>query len=77
MTAADPLVFLEAYSTDAEAHIVAGMLESNGIPCIIDNQVFGPSVFPIGFNSIGALRLMVPASYEAQARALLREHDDG
>lgn len=70
------LVHLTTLSTDAEAHIVAGMLESEGIPTVLDNSVFGSSVYPIGFNSIGGIRLMVRSCDLNKAAALLESHGD-
>ncbi len=72
----DTLVLLETFSTDAEAHIVAGMLESNGIPCCIDNQIFGSSVYPIGFSSLGGIRVMVLSRDLDRARSLLAQSHD-
>ena len=61
---------LNTYSTDWEAHIAEGVLSSNGIPCTLTNETFS-SIYPIGFNSIGGINLIVPAEYAAQAGELL------
>ncbi len=69
------LVKLATFSTDAEAHIVAGMLEENGITSMLTNQTMS-AVLPIGFNSIGGVTVYVNADDVAEARRLLDSHDD-
>lgn len=64
-------VVLNTYSTDWEAHIAKGALENAGIPAVIQNEDFA-SVYPIGFNSIGGLPLLVPAAKAAEAREILK-----
>lgn len=57
------------------ASIAAGMLEANGIPSILDNELLS-SVLPISDMSLGQVRLMVNASDLPEALRLLREHGD-
>ncbi len=71
----DRLICLATFPTLPEASIVKGMLEANGIPAILDNQIFG-SLYPIGFNSIGGIPVMVFARDLDAARELLEEHSD-
>lgn len=52
------IVLCRAFSLDSEAHIAQAALEENGIESILDNEIFS-RIYPIGFNSLGALRLMV------------------
>ena len=52
------LVTLNVYNSDVDAHIAKGLLESNGIKCIIDNEIMS-SIYPIPFSTIGQVRLMV------------------
>lgn len=71
----DNLICVATFPNDAEAHIVAGMLEAEGIPTVLDNQIFS-SLYPIGFNSIGAIRLMVRRCDSDRALNLMeRDHD--
>lgn len=63
------------FSTPQEAYIAKGMLDANGIPSIINNEDFY-NVYPIGFNSIGGIRLMVPEEDYDKAIQLLKEHGD-
>lgn len=64
------LVTLNVYNSDAEAYIAKGLLESNGIRCIIDNEIMS-SIYPIPFSTIGQVRLMVLQRDENLAREIL------
>lgn len=63
-------VTIGTYSTDWEAHIAEGVLASEGIPCTLTNETFS-SIYPIGFNSIGGINLVVPGQYADRARRAL------
>ncbi len=52
------LVVLKEYYSDAEAYIDKGVLETNGIPCAINNEIMS-SVYPITVTSLGSIRLLV------------------
>ncbi len=52
------IVLCREFSSDAEAHIAQAALEENGIEVILDNEIFS-RIYPIGFNSLGGIRLMV------------------
>lgn len=54
------LVVLGEYGNDIEANIVKGVLETNGVPCVITNEILS-SVLPIAPLTLkGALvRVMV------------------
>ena len=64
------LVLLNEYYSDAEAYIAKGVLETNGIPCVINNEIMS-SVYPITITSLGAIRLMVFERDLEAARSLL------
>ncbi len=64
------LVLLNEYYSDAEAYIAKGVLETNGIPCIINNEIMS-SVYPITVTTLGAIRLMVFERDLETARELL------
>lgn len=66
------LVLLNEYYSDAEAYIAKGVLETNGIPCVINNEIMS-SVYPITITSLGAIRLMVFERDLEAARSLLNE----
>lgn len=61
------------YSKETDAYIVKGLLESEGIPAMLTNQTFS-NVLPVGFNSIGGVRLWVPAEQADLALAILRRN---
>ncbi len=52
------IVLLEEFVNLADAHIAKGVLETNGVPCIIDNEIMS-SVYPLTITPLGAIRLMV------------------
>lgn len=52
------LVELRAYNDNVEAYIAKGVLESNGIVCILNNEIMS-SVYPLTLSSIGGIRLLV------------------
>jgi hypothetical protein len=72
-------VEVAAAGQDEEAQLIAGLLESEGIP----SQVEGPSLspFPEDIGAFGASRVMVPPERAEEARALIarkrREYDAG
>lgn len=57
------------------AYIAKGMLEANGIPSVLNNEDFN-AIYPIGFNSIGAIKLLVREQDLEKAQQLLQEHGD-
>lgn len=65
----DKLVVLATYSSDWEAHIAKGILDEAGIPCFISNENFG-SLYPIGFNSIGGIAVVVRQQDLTEAKRL-------
>lgn len=65
-------VVLNTYSTDWEAHIAKGALEDAGIPVVIQNEEFS-SIYPIGFNTLGGLPLLVPADMLEKAKQILEK----
>lgn len=64
------LVIAATYSFDWQAHIAQGLLNEEGIPCIIDNEIFS-SLYPIGFNSVGGINLRVFRRDLAKAKVIL------
>ena len=67
------LVTLKVYNSDAEAYIAKGLLESNGIKCIVDNEIMS-TIYPIPFSTIGQVRLMVLQRDENMAREILAKN---
>lgn len=69
------IVLAATFPNDRIASIARGMLEANGIPSILENQYMS-GIYPISFNSLGEVRLMVNASQLEDALRLLNEHGD-
>lgn len=64
------------FANAADAHIAAGMLADHGIKCLLDNRTTN-ATFPMGdTNPNFGVDIIVTASNLAEARKLLREHDD-
>jgi hypothetical protein len=56
---------------EVEAHIIRGLLESNGIPCLFKYHTL-PSVF----DSIGEVRVLVNESMAEEAKRLITRKND-
>lgn len=70
---AEDWVEVAAVGDDEEAAILAGLLESESIPCEIE----GPSAtpWPETLGTLGASRVMVPPDRVDEARALIAERE--
>jgi hypothetical protein len=55
---------------DGEAEIIAGLLESEDIPCEIEGAA---SPFPEDLGSLGVTRVLVPPDRAEEARALIAD----
>jgi hypothetical protein len=64
---------LEVYRAagEAEAHIIKGLLEENGIPCFLKYHTV-----PAVFDSIGEVRVMVDDAMAEEAKRLISREDD-
>lgn len=69
----DEWVEVASVGDDEEAEIIAGLLESEDIPCEIE----GPSATPWPENTgaMGLSRVVVPADRAAEAKALIAERE--
>jgi len=56
----------------AEAHIVKGLLEFNGIPVNLDYEAVGP-ILGITMNGLGEVKILVPQEWEGKALELLQK----
>lgn len=72
---ADEIVLAATFGNIQAAAIAKGMLETNDIPAIVDNATFS-SIYPIPFNSLGEVRLMVRKVDLNRALQLLQSHGD-
>lgn len=65
----DELVILDKFIDLAEAYIIKGMLESNGIPCVVDGSVLS-SVYPANLE-FSMVRLLVRRRDMIMAKSLI------
>ncbi|MCM1518087.1 MAG: DUF2007 domain-containing protein [Pseudoflavonifractor sp.] len=63
-------VLFRTYYSDADAYIDKGVLETNGVPCVILNEIMS-TVYPLTLTPLGAIRLMVPAGLLDEARLII------
>ncbi|MBE6318595.1 MAG: DUF2007 domain-containing protein [Bacteroidales bacterium] len=54
----DKLVTIRVFSDNTQAHIAQGLLEDNGVKCVLNNEIMS-SVYPLTFTSIGGIKLLV------------------
>jgi hypothetical protein len=66
-------VEVAAVGEDDEAEIIAGLLESEDIPCEIEGPSASP--WPENLGALGLSRVMVPPDRAAEARALIAERE--
>jgi len=58
----------------AEAHIIKGLLESNGIPVSLDYEAVG-SLLGLTTDGLGQIGVLVPIQWEKVARSLLNQEE--
>lgn len=66
-------VEVAAVGDDEEAEIIAGLLESEDIPCEIEGPSASP--WPENLGALGLSRVMVPADRAHEAKALIAERE--
>ena len=52
------IVLYRTFDSPVEANIVKDVLETNGVPCFLSNEIFS-SVLPLTNSEVGAIRLNV------------------
>jgi hypothetical protein len=62
---------VEVVGTEEEAALIAGFLESRGLPCRIESLRFHQE--PVNFGRLGEVRVRVPAERLEEARSLLAQ----
>ena len=55
------IVLYRTFDSPVEANIVKDVLETNGVPCFLSNEIFS-SVLPLTNSEVGAIRLNVFAA---------------
>ena len=66
------ITLLQTFSTDTEAHLAQGYLQSHGIDTILDGETFA-RIYPLGLTPVGDIRMMVRRQDLDRARQLLDE----
>lgn len=67
-------VEVAATGQDEEASLIAGLLESEEIPCEVEGPS-GGSPWPENIGAFGVSRVLVPPERAAEARALLERRE--
>lgn len=70
MKSNEKLVSIYQAMGEAEAHIIKGLLESNGIPCFLQSPVLSQ------FGSVGFFNVMVRESDTDEAKKLIAGEND-
>ena len=66
-------VEIASVGNDEEAEIIAGLLESENIPCEVEGSPASP--LPENLGAFGTSRVMVPPDRLKEARALIAERE--
>jgi hypothetical protein len=61
---------------EMEARIIQGLLESNGIPCLLKSNAAG-SVHAFAVDGMGEVKVMVWESTYDKAKGLIQRKDNG
>ena len=64
------LVEVYLASGEIEAKLIKGLLEDNGIPCILKSHA-APSVHMFAIDGMAEVKVMVPASAAEEAKKLV------
>ncbi len=68
----EKLVKIYRAAGEAEALVIKGLLESDGIPCFLSSNA-APSVHVLTVDGMGEVRVMVLESMAERAKELIRE----
>lgn len=66
------LVSVASFFQAAEAHLLCGYLEAEGISCELSSEYFALVDLPVAQSS-GGIQVLVPASDAPRAQAMIRE----
>ncbi len=75
MTKQKKTVAIYRAASEAEARIIKGFLESNGIPCLLKANA-APSVHAFAIDGMGEVAILVWEDIAEKARELIREEED-
>lgn len=62
-------------SSEMEAQVIKGLLESYGVPCLLQSHA-SPSVHVFAVDGMGEVKVMVWEEMEKKARELIKEKDN-
>lgn len=68
-TTGNDLVLYKQYGNSSDAYIAMGVLETNGVPAVVDNSIMGTLLG--GIPAVGSFRLMVRRKDLDLARRLM------
>ena len=74
-TTGNDLVLYKEYGNSSDAYIAMGVLETNGVPAIVDNSIMGTLLG--GIPAVGSFRLMVRLKDFELARRLMSGTEPG
>lgn len=69
-------VLFGSFYNDVEAYILKGVLETNGIPCVINNELMS-TVYPLPVSDVGSINVLIPADMVKLAEEIMRSSDQG
>ena len=69
------LVSVYKAAGELEAQVIKGLLESNGIPCILKSNA-APSVHVLTVDGLGEVQVMVPKSRAAEADKMINRKEN-
>ncbi len=72
MSRPERLITVYRAAGEAEARVIQGLLESNGIPSLLLSNA-APSVHPFVVDGLGEYRVMVSESRAGEAAALIQD----
>ena len=75
MTKQKKTVAVYRAASEAEARIIKSVLESNGIPCLLQANA-APSVHAFAIDGMGEVTILVWEDVAEKARELIREEED-
>lgn len=68
----EKLTCVHKCSNNIEAAMIRNILENRGIPCMLTNETFS-SIYPIGYNSLGAIQVLVFERDADKAKQIIKE----
>ncbi len=71
----DPFETVWELATEEEAALVAGKLEAEGFPCVLESRLFRAE--PVTFGALGTVAVRVPRELAEEALQLLRAQEGG